>query len=262
MSQNIYDDPDFFDGYAQLPRSVHGLSGAPEWPILRSMLPDLDDARVLDLGCGYGWFARWAIEHGAASVMAIDISERMLERATRATPPDHAITYRRSDLDDVTLAPTSVEVAYSSLALHYITDLPRLIGEVSGALVPGGSFVCSVEHPIRTAPIEPSFVIDPSGAVRWQLDHYLVEGSRTVDWIGDRVVKQHRTVSTYVTTLLDAGFQLTHVNEWCPSDAELDQHPDWSNELHRPSFLLIGARRYGGDHSASVPNFLSGTVRR
>lgn len=28
MSQNIYDNPDFFAGYATLPRSAEGLDGA------------------------------------------------------------------------------------------------------------------------------------------------------------------------------------------------------------------------------------------
>lgn len=30
MAQNIYDNPDLFAGYSQLPRQVHGLEGAPE----------------------------------------------------------------------------------------------------------------------------------------------------------------------------------------------------------------------------------------
>ncbi len=34
MAQNIYDNPAFFEGYAQLPRSVQGLDGAPEWRFL------------------------------------------------------------------------------------------------------------------------------------------------------------------------------------------------------------------------------------
>lgn len=62
MTQNIYDDPDFFEGYGQLPRSRDGLDGAPEWPSLRAMLPNVAGRRVVDLGCGYGWFCRWAAE--------------------------------------------------------------------------------------------------------------------------------------------------------------------------------------------------------
>jgi 2-polyprenyl-3-methyl-5-hydroxy-6-metoxy-1,4-benzoquinol methylase len=68
MAQNIYDNPAFFEGYAQLPRSVQGLDGAPEWPALKSMLPDLNGKRVIDLGCGYGWFCRVARDLGASAV--------------------------------------------------------------------------------------------------------------------------------------------------------------------------------------------------
>src|SRR5215510_2057644 len=57
MPQNIYDDPEFFTGYSQLRRSREDLVGAPEWLVLRSMLPPLESVRVLDLGCGFGAFA-------------------------------------------------------------------------------------------------------------------------------------------------------------------------------------------------------------
>ena len=68
MSQNIYDDPQFFAGYATLDRSVKGLDGAPEWPSLQAMLPPITGLRVVDLGCGYGWFCRWAQQQGASQV--------------------------------------------------------------------------------------------------------------------------------------------------------------------------------------------------
>ena len=42
--------------------------------------------RVVDLGCGFGWFCRWAREHGAASVLGLDVSENMLT-ARAPTPP-------------------------------------------------------------------------------------------------------------------------------------------------------------------------------
>jgi hypothetical protein len=54
MKQNKYDDPEFFEIYSQMPRSIGGLEKASEWPALRALLPDLRDKHVLDLGCGYG----------------------------------------------------------------------------------------------------------------------------------------------------------------------------------------------------------------
>jgi cyclopropane fatty-acyl-phospholipid synthase-like methyltransferase len=49
------------------------------------MLPDLKGKRVLDLGCGFGWHCRYAVEQGAKSVIGIDISERMLNEARKKT---------------------------------------------------------------------------------------------------------------------------------------------------------------------------------
>lgn len=45
------------------------------------MLPALQGKRVLDLGCGYDWFCRWAAEAGAARVLGVDVSEKMLAQA-------------------------------------------------------------------------------------------------------------------------------------------------------------------------------------
>jgi len=102
MTQNIYDDDKFFTGYSRLPRSVEGLDGAPEWPALRALLPDLHGRNVLDLGCGFGWFCRWARQQGAAHVLGIDVSEKMLARA-RATSEDPAVTYTRADMEQLDL---------------------------------------------------------------------------------------------------------------------------------------------------------------
>lgn len=52
MTQNIYDNPEFFEAYSWLGRSVAGLAGAAEWPALRALLPDLRGLRIVDLGCG------------------------------------------------------------------------------------------------------------------------------------------------------------------------------------------------------------------
>ena len=139
MTQNIYDDEDFFREYSRRPRSVAGLDAAPEWPALRALLPDLDGLRVVDLGCGFGWFCRWVREQRAASILGIDASEKMLARAIAATG-DPAMTYTRADMEWLELPPASFDLAYSSLALHYVEDLDRLISVVYRSLAGGGKF--------------------------------------------------------------------------------------------------------------------------
>jgi SAM-dependent methyltransferase len=242
MTQNIYDDPEFFAGYSRLGRSVEGLEGAAEWPALRALLPDLRGVRVVDLGCGFGWFCRWAREQGAAAVLGIDVSENMLARAREATA-DEAITYLGADLERVELPEGAFELAYSSLALHYIEDLPRLLAEVHRALVPGGCFVFSAEHPIYTAPTRPGWMVDAEGRKSWPVDNYLREGPRRTDWLTKGVLKQHRTLGAYLNLLMRIGFRLSHVEDWRPTDAQIAAQPSLAEELERPMFLLVAARR-------------------
>ncbi|UUZ82075.1 class I SAM-dependent methyltransferase [Paenibacillus sp. P26] len=136
MTQNIYDNDEFFQGYSQLNRSVHGLDGAPEWPTPRSMLPDLYGADVLDLGRGFGWFCRWVRQHGAAHVLGIDVSDNMLAQAQAETQDPH-ITYRKADMESLTLEQEAYHLVYSSLAFHYIENLQGLMKEVYKSLKPG-----------------------------------------------------------------------------------------------------------------------------
>jgi SAM-dependent methyltransferase len=242
MTQNIYDDPGFFAAYSQLGRSREGLDGAAEWPALQAMLPEMRGRKVLDLGCGFGWFCRWARAQGAESVLGIDVSERMLARASETTP-DTAIGYLRADLESLALAPAAFDLAYSSLALHYVRDLGRLLAEIHRALVPGGSLVASVEHPIYTAPRNPGWSRDDAGRKTWPIDSYQDEGPRATDWLATGVIKQHRTIGTTVNLLLRHGFTLAHLEEWGPTATQIAARPSLGEERERPMFLLIAARR-------------------
>jgi len=66
-------------------RSVNGLEAAGEWHELKKMLPNFQDKKVLDLGCGFGWHCGFAIENGANSVIGVDISQKMLSEAKNKT---------------------------------------------------------------------------------------------------------------------------------------------------------------------------------
>lgn len=242
VPQNIYDDTAFFAGYKALRQNDTGLNGALEMPALRRLLPDLKGRHILDLGCGFGDFARFARERGAASVMAIDVSRRMLEEAARLTD-DPAITYLRSSIEDYAPDRQAFDLVVSSLALHYVADYATAVRRVFGALKPGGRFVFSVEHPICTAnPV--GWVLDESGRPHhWPVDHYLQEGRRDTRWFVDGVIKYHRTLQTYVDTLISAGFRIEHLGEPMPTAEALASRPALQSECRRPAFLLLAAMR-------------------
>ena len=241
--QNIYDDPDFFAGYRALRTNDTGLNGAIEVPALQRLLPDLAGADVLDLGCGFGDFARLARARGAASVTGVDISERMLAEAALRTQ-DPAIVYVRGAIE--TYTPTrAFDLVVSSLALHYVEDYAGVARRVFAMLKPGGRFLFSVEHPMCTAhPV--GWVKEGGAPLHWPVDRYGDEGPRATTWFVDGVVKYHRGVATYVAALLDAGFALAHLGEPGPTPEALAARPDLAKETRRPPFLVLMAVRPEG----------------
>lgn len=238
-SQPLYDRLDFFNGYLTLPRSQKGLDGAPEWPTLRDMVGNVRDQQVLDIGCGLGWFSRYAIEAGAMASDASDVSSRMIERAREMTQSDK-ISYKVADLNEIEIQENQYELAYSSLALHYLpnSSIVRLFKLIYASLKPGGRFVFSVEHPIYTSPSKAILEKLPDGREVWPLDSYAAEGLRETDWLGG-VRKYHRTMTTYMKELIDAGFVIKRFVEWMSTDKDVSMYPSWRAERARPMFLMM-----------------------
>lgn len=274
--QNIYDNPVFFELYSEYPRAKEGEKGASEWPELLQMLPhDLNGKRVLDLACGEGWFARWCVSRGAKSVDACDISVNMLRKAEGLTKgpkttsavtsasglgeyggsdaEDGLIRFTRVDLETLQLAGETYDLVFCGLALHYVKNLGGLMRQVHSSLVPGGSFVYSIEHPFLTAPKCPGFITTPTNKTgagsngevdQWTVDSYFAEGVRSVDWIVDGVIKQHRTLTSYFEAMREAGFEVEKMDEWGATNQAGRKHPDWVEGVI-PRFLLVKARRKG-----------------
>ncbi|NBD26932.1 class I SAM-dependent methyltransferase [Paenibacillus glycinis] len=243
MKQNKYDDEGFFEKYSQMPRSVQGLDAAGEWASFRPMLPDMNGKRVLDIGCGFGWHCRYAREQGAASVVGIDISENMLARAREMTD-DAAITYRRLAIEDLDYPAGAFDVVISSLALHYIERFDIVCREVHRLLAPGGSFAFSVEHPVFTARAAQDWHYGPGGEkLHWPVDDYYGEGLRQARFLENNVIKYHRTVSSIMNALIEAGFVIRKLSEPQPTPEMMKANPSMRDELRRPLFLLIAAER-------------------
>lgn len=244
MFESVYDDPEFFEAYRALRLEDKGLNGALEEPAMRSLLPNLNGSRVLDLGCGFGHFARHAIHLGATSVHAIDSSLRMLELAQELSCSGYpGIRFELGDIGALNAVASSFDLVVSSMALHYVDDLRAAMRAVHTALSPGGLFVFSVEHPVCTANTL-GWITDKSGvALYWPLDRYMEEGERRTQWFGKEVLKYHRTVETYVSAILNEGFDLIALQEPGPLETALENRPELLLHVRRPPVLMVSARR-------------------
>ncbi len=240
MKENKYDNEEFFKKYGEMYRSKEGLKGAGEWSELEKILPDFAQKNVLDLGCGYGWHCKYAAEHGATHVLGTDISEKMLEKAKKINT-DEKIEYFCQAMEDLNFSDETFDIVLSSLAFHYIKDFAPLVCNISRWLEKGGQFVFSVEHPVFTSYGTQDWYYDNEGSIlHFPVDNYYYEGKRETSFLGERVTKYHRTLTTYLNTLLQNGFEIQNIIEPQPPDNMMNI-PGMKEEMRRPMMLLVSA---------------------
>lgn len=242
MKENKYDDQVFFRKYSEMNRSRQGLSGAGEWSELRRVLPDFRGKKVLDLGCGYGWHCMYAAQNGAESVLGTDISRMMLEAAAERNSHER-ITYRQCAMEDLEFAEGAFDVVISSLAFHYVRDFSSLVRKISRWTADGGWFVFSAEHPVFTAYGTQDWYYDDQGEIlHFPVDGYYYEGERKAVFLGETVTKYHRTLTSYLNTLLNSGFVLRQIVEPQPPE-DMMELPGMRDEMRRPMMLIVSAQK-------------------
>ncbi len=249
MKQNIYDNPSFHEPYKAMRQTGAGLNEALEQPALRSLLPSVREKTILDLGCGFGHFARHAVSQGAVQVIGVDISTRMLAEAeTQSNHPD--IRFVNSAIEDYVHDGSPVHIVVSSLTLHYVRDYSLAVQMVFDCLSDDGLFVFSVEHPICTSLLTGWYEDADRHNLHWPVDHYRDESIRKGKWFIDGVVKYHRTMETYINTLLDHGFAIVRLLEPEAAPEFLADRPALAEERRRPPFLVIAARKHDAAEGA------------
>lgn len=240
MKQNIYDNPTFFKDYTTLRESGVTYNDFVEQPAIKSIMPSLQGKSVLDLGCGDGHFSKYCIENGAESVIGVDISNNMIERAKKLNQDDN-IEFMCIPMEDLRLTNQEFDLIISSLSIHYVEDYPTMIQKINGLLKKGGEFIFSTEHPIATARKGSNHWIktEEGNKLHWALDNYQEEGLREHDWFVDGVVIYHRTISTLINTLIEHGLTLDKIIEPQSTLTGIKQMPKLINEKRRPSFIII-----------------------
>jgi SAM-dependent methyltransferase len=137
-----------YDEYAR----TATLKRAESYTFFR-MVGALEGKRVLDLACGFGFYTRLLKQHGAAQVLGIDISSKMIRLAQQQEQAKPlGITYEVGDA--VTLPQLGpFDLVTAVYLLNYATSKEQLRGMFRSAytnLVVGGRFVAYTMDPAFT----------------------------------------------------------------------------------------------------------------
>ena len=203
-------------------------------------LGDLRGKRILDIGCGEGRFSRLLAGLGA-EVTGIDLTEPLIEWArSLSAGGDSYVVGDAETLDGI--ADESFDLAVSYIVLVDLLDYRASIEAAYRVLGPGGRFVVCNVHPMRSA-VPYGWINQGGKKLFYAVDNYTDEGPREFPWWGKNFVNMHRTLSSYISAFLEAGFALEGLHEPTPSEEQLVENPGFDDEFRAPNFVVFVLRK-------------------
>jgi ubiquinone/menaquinone biosynthesis C-methylase UbiE len=223
-----------------------------EKPAIHAEMPELDELTVLDLGCGSGADTEWAKENNAKKLFGVDISVELLEVAKTHHPDSN---FSAMDISALAFKNDSFDLVYSSLAMHYISNWAKSLGEIRRVLKQEGMFIFSCNHPLetsmeysgneetRTAKIGRTIVQGTEERIIHG-DYLALEDDRikpiegTVA-SGHKVHYYHRPFGKMIESIVASGFTIKKAVEPVPLP-EMQEHNNehYKQVMKQPKFLI------------------------
>ena len=98
----------------------------------------LNQPRILDLGCGPGWYTQKLADFGP--VVAVDLSEEAIRRAKARFPH---IEFLQGNLYEIPLPAASFDLVVSQEVFDHVEDQPRFLARAAEFLKPQGYLILS-----------------------------------------------------------------------------------------------------------------------
>jgi SAM-dependent methyltransferase len=236
----FYDDPSVFATYVAKRSDPNNAVETLEKPVFAELIGDLADLRILDLGCGDAQFGQEALQQGCRAYVGVEGSQNMYRLAC-ANLADTGGKVSHATIEDWPYPVEHFDLVTSRLTLHYIEEIIGVFTNVYRALVPGGRFIFSVEHPVITS----CYRAWRGRGLRqdWIVDEYFETGPRVTRWMGGEVVKYHRTVENYYSALRTVNFMVDAVRESRPQQAVFVNDETYQRRKRIPLMLFFSAYR-------------------
>ncbi len=215
------------------------------------LLGDLSGKSVLDLACGEGFFTRFVKQKGAARVVGMDLSEKMIELARQEESRSPlGIEYRVQDACSVEPPDEPFDIVTAGYLLNYASTRAELLAmcrSISSCLKPGGRFVSVNNNPAQ--PREHFAASRKYGFVK-VADSELTEGVPVVYriFLDDGpldITNYHLAVDTHAWAFREAGMgELQwHPPRLSPEGEATDGHEFWADFITLQPVIFLECAR-------------------
>ncbi len=221
------------------------------WPRVRRLLPPLRGARILDVGCGNGLYARKLAGEGAR-VMGVDYSVSMIARAKDATPDldvEYAVMDASVEEGLKALPSRAFDAVLTTMVLMDMSDVGPLFRCLPRILRPNGTIVFATAHPsFNSAPARREIGSDGLGEIH--VLSYRTASRATGAAIRGQpalTASYHRTLADLLRPAFAAGLVLDALEEpsFPPTHPHGSREDSWGGRYHEFPPVLVGRLRVG-----------------
>lgn len=217
-----------------------------EVPYILELIGEVRGKKVLDAGCGGGFYSLWLSEKGA-KVLGIDGSEEMIKIAKEKASRKMLDTkFLIGDVTDLRIEDGVFDLVLSTLVLMDLKELDKAVSELVRVTRNGGDIVISVQHPILTAG---DWERESGQKLFRKLDDYFMERELEAVWKNERKERvpfkyYHRSLQAYTQPFLERGCVLTYLLEPHPHKVYKTLNPrEYEDTKRIPHFIIFKFRK-------------------
>lgn len=238
-------------------------------PVMWKVLGQVRNLRILEIGCGNGYFSRLLAKAGAR-VTAIDYSSKFIALCQAKEKREHlGIHYLHRDAAKLARLPArQFDIVVANMMLMDLKNYARVIGEVTRVLRVGGRFVFSIVHPVYSDWQHAAIKYEGKEYYARILKKYLSEtADDQMHWNnGTSTSHYHRPIQSYLQTAIRSGLLVSDFLE-IPTSRPMVRAPSRTKRImnktthfyittkdrtikfrsrkETPMFLVIGATKMG-----------------